>query len=45
MNTKDKKCKRCPYRKEYKRQLYVDIFCLILQSALTVSSIIKLFCN
>ncbi|HFL3667917.1 TPA: hypothetical protein ACG3R2_003803 [Clostridioides difficile] len=45
MSTKDKKCRKCTYRKEYKRQLYVDIFCLILQSALTVSNIVALFCN
>ncbi|MCI9978449.1 hypothetical protein JY742_20305 [Clostridioides difficile] len=45
MSTKDKRCRKCTYRKEYKKQLYTDIFCSILQLVWTVSSIIALFYN
>ncbi len=43
MRTKDKKCKRCPYRKDDMIQIFLNILCLTLTLISTILDTIRFF--
>lgn len=45
MSTKDKKCKKCPYRKEHTGKICLDILCLTLMFISTTLDIVRFFYN
>lgn len=45
MSTKDKKCKKCPYKKEHTGKICLDILCLTLMFISTTLDIVRFFYN